>query len=205
MFSDTDTESEAVDPAAAVAGSNRNNNEQLPPTRDELEEQESLGTDSSDSEIDTEQTLAERLGRRQRQKKRRRAQKPSAGVCILSPVADLGDREEAEAVAEDEVSGGEHTDEAAERHKSRLQYRRLQSTTEEISLLSPSLLELSPDTTSPEPDLEQIDGDRPLDSRGAGSTQQHARHLSSSEDEDEAALLDSDSDCVVLMTQNEHT
>lgn len=198
MFSDTDTEPEAADAAA----SSRSNNERFPPACGEIEAQESLESDSSDSEIDTEQTLAERLGRRLRQKKRRRAPKPPLGVCILSPVADLGDREEAEAASEDEESVGEHTDEAADTHNGQPRHRRFPSTKEEISLLSPCQPELS--MSSPGPDLEQMAGDQ-LDSHYAGSQEQHTRHLSSSEDEDEAALLESDSDCVVLMTQNEHS
>eukprot|EP01043_Picozoa_sp_COSAG02_P075436 COSAG02_NODE_15556_length_1160_cov_1.568332_1_plen_199_part_00 len=198
MFSDTDTEPEAAD---AVASS-RSNNQRFTPARGEIEARENLGSDSSDSEIDTEQTLAERLSRRQRQKKRRRAPKLPSRVCILSPVPDLGDKEEAEAASEAEASVGEHTDEAAETHNGRPQHQQFQSTKEEISLLSPSPPELS--TSSPGADLEQTASDQ-LDSPCARSRQQDTRHLSSSEDEDEAALLESDSDCVVLMTQNEHS
>lgn len=195
MFSDTDTETESE--AADAVASYRGCDERAPAAHDDTDEQQC--TDSSDSEIDTEQSLAERLGRRQRQKKRRRAPKPPSAVCTLSPVADLGDREEAEAAAEDDGERSQHTEEPAGTAPGQRQQRQGQSAKEEISLLSPSPPELRPGRIS--------DGDGVLDSP-AESTQQrthiNSRLQTSSEDEDEAALLDSDSDCVVLMTQNTH-
>ena len=191
MFSDTETETESD--AADAVGSYRGTDERAPAAHDDTPEQQC--TDSSDSEIDTEQSLAERLGRRQRLKTRRRAPKPPPAVCTLSPVVDLGDREEAEAAAEDEAETSHHTEETAETAPGQQQQWRGQSTKEEISLLSPS---------PPELRLNHIsDSDGEIDSP-AESMQQRARLPTFSEDEDEAALLDSDSDCVVLMTQNEH-